>query len=87
MSDVLPVRRLVYIYDHRRTYAVVGRTAAADQTTLPKAEFFPSFNFLPSVLLRRRRGATTLKNVHCHNGGGGGSHFIITRGRLCFPVC
>ena len=86
MSDVVPVRRLVYIYDHRRTYAVVGRTAAADQTTLPKAEFFPSFNFLPSVLLRRR-GATTLKNVHCHNGGGGGSHFIITRGRLCFPVC
>ena len=67
---------VLVLYDHRRLCGgTQGSTQAADQTTLPKAEFFPSFNFssFSSCKTAKRRrwllvevyAATTLKNVHC----------------------
>ena len=85
---------VLVLYDHRRLCTPQGRKAALRQQTrlpCPRLSFFPALIFLPSVLVRRQNDVAgcwsrcTLQqhwkmSIACHNG----SHFIITRGRLCF---
>ena len=81
------------IYIRSSTYVRGGGTDGRQQTRLPcpRLSFFPALIFLPSVLVRRQNDVAgcwlrcTLQqhwkmSIACHNG----SHFIITRGRLCF---
>lgn len=59
---------VVLVYDHRRLCTgTQGSTQAADQTTLPKAEFFPSFNFSSFSSCKTAKRRRLLVEVCCNN--------------------